>query len=52
MHNDIKTISLNSDGTNVEFTMSPVLNRIEQGMNRYFYSFHITFCILFWDGFK
>ncbi|CAK1539931.1 unnamed protein product [Leptosia nina] len=29
MHNDIRTISLNTEGTNVEVTMSPVLSRIQ-----------------------
>ncbi|XP_013177234.1 PREDICTED: uncharacterized protein LOC106124809 [Papilio xuthus] len=30
VHNDIKTVSLNTEGTNVEITMNPVLDRIAQ----------------------
>ncbi|XP_045495801.1 uncharacterized protein LOC123694383 [Colias croceus] len=29
MHNDIRTISLNNEGTNVEIAMNPILTRIE-----------------------
>ncbi|XP_072944091.1 uncharacterized protein [Epargyreus clarus] len=34
MHNDIRVVSLNSEGTNVELTMAPVLDRVLQAGRR------------------
>lgn len=37
VHNDIKTVSLNTEGTNVEITMNPVLDRIAQGKDMLYF---------------